>query len=189
MNMVVYQHAQRILDLYLKYGNEVYFGENVTQIQHATQAAQLAKNHQYNNEVVLAAFLHDIGHLLSFDNPSLSQMGDYGALNHESIGANYLRSIGFSDFICDLVESHVAAKRYLIYQNPEYYLQLSEASKKTLEHQGGMMTLEEAILFSENPHFDLYIKMRQWDEMAKCENDIQYDLKEIHQLIIGALTS
>lgn len=36
-----------------------------------------------------------------------------GRMGHETIGAEYLRSLGFSEKICRLVESHVPAKRYI----------------------------------------------------------------------------
>lgn len=35
-----------------------------------------------------------------------------GRVGHERIGSEYLRSLGFSPSVCQLVESHVAAKRY-----------------------------------------------------------------------------
>lgn len=35
-----------------------------------------------------------------------------GRVGHEAIGAAYLQSLGFSDTVCRLVNSHVAAKRY-----------------------------------------------------------------------------
>ena len=40
----------------------------------------------------------------------------------------------------------------------------------TLEHQGGPMTDIEASEFEKNPHFDVIIKARKWDEAAKVEN-------------------
>jgi len=42
--------------------------------------------------------------------------------------------------------------------------QLSEASKKTLEHQGGKMNAQEVARFDNNPLRDLIISMRGWDE-------------------------
>jgi predicted HD phosphohydrolase len=47
---------------------------------------------------------------------------------------------------------------------------LSEASKRTLEFQGGAMSIKEASAFRNDELFPLYIKMRQWDEAAKIEN-------------------
>ncbi len=39
-----------------------------------------------------------------------------------------------------LVEYHVQAKRYLTFSQPDYYARLSEASRRTLAYQGGVMT-------------------------------------------------
>lgn len=37
--------------------------------------------------------------------------GNVGRIGHETIGAQYLHSLGFSETVCRLVNSHVAAKR------------------------------------------------------------------------------
>ena len=84
-------------------------------------------------------------------------MGNFGMVDHESLGANYLLSKGFSEKITRLVTSHVQAKRYLTYKYPEYFNLLSEASKKTLEYQGGIMSTEEAHIFESDDYFDLKI--------------------------------
>jgi 2-amino-1-hydroxyethylphosphonate dioxygenase (glycine-forming) len=55
--------ANEIIDLYSIYGGDEYAGEKVTQLEHMVQAAQLARVQGYDDEVVLAAFLHDIGHI------------------------------------------------------------------------------------------------------------------------------
>ena len=111
-----------------------------------SQAAQLAIAQGCDDEVVLAAFFHDIGHICVKQNESNSMDG-YGVKSHEKVGADYLRSMGFPERVARLVESHVQAKRYLTYKYPEYYNALSEASKKTLEFQGGKMGKQEADAF------------------------------------------
>lgn len=164
-----------IFDLYDKHGAEEYAGEKVSQLEHMVQAAQLAMEGGYDDEVVLAAFLHDVGHLLPIHDPSESMDG-YGMMDHEKVGAEYLRKVGFSDRMCRLIASHVNAKRYLTWKYPDYYNQLSGASKKTLEYQGGRMEEAEALAFEADPLFDLYIKMRRWDEAAKIEGKPVPDL-------------
>ena len=94
-------------------------------------------------------------------------MDNAGVVDHEKLGAAYLLNKGFSEKIAKLVQNHVAAKRYLTYHYPEYYNQLSEASKKTLAFQGGKMTPEEAIAFEEDDLFDLHVSIRRWDDLAK----------------------
>ena len=106
-------------------------------------------------------------------------MGGYGMLRHERVGANYLRRRGFSEKIAKLIENHVEAKRYLCFKYPDYYKKLSEASKATLEFQGGKMTKEEAVAFENDPLFALSIKMREWDETAKEEHVPLIDLEKL----------
>jgi predicted HD phosphohydrolase len=89
----------------------------------------------FDDEVVLAAFFHDIGHLCA---EGAENMGGYGVVSHERLGADYLRRAGFSERMARLVEYHVEAKRYLTF-GAGYYERLSEASRRTLEYQGGVM--------------------------------------------------
>jgi len=175
------QVASEVFGLYRKYGQADYIGEPVSQIEHMVQAAQLAEKGGYSEEVVLAAFFHDIGHICQMDG-QVEKMGLFGAKSHEDIGSKYLRSRGFSEVICALVENHVAAKRYLTFANPEYYEQLSEASKKTLEFQGGRMNAEEAEAFSRDPLFAQSIQLRYWDEQAKEENQPMPALEYFEQM-------
>ncbi|PLK43877.1 MULTISPECIES: phosphonate degradation HD-domain oxygenase [Emticicia] len=158
-----------IRNIFLSQGDEEYYGEAISQYEHAAQAAILAQVSGFDDEVQIAAFLHDIGHLL----PAASEeelMAVYGRKDHEGVAADWLRERGFSEKIAVLVENHVNAKRYLCYANPAYYSNLSEASRQTLEFQGGRMEKEEAGAFEKNPYFDVIIRMRRWDEAAKVEN-------------------
>jgi phosphonate degradation associated HDIG domain protein len=165
-------HARIVVDeifsLYENYGAADYIGEPVSQIEHMCQAAQLAEAAGYDDEVVLAAFFHDIGHLCEHIYET-KQMDGYGVMDHESLGSQYLREKGFSEKIARLVESHVPAKRYLTFKYPEYYNKLSEASKATLDKQGGRMDDAEAKQFEADNLYLLFIKIREWDDKAKIE--------------------
>lgn len=165
----IHQTVEEILSLYQRFGEEDYIGEPVSQIEHMCQCAQLAAAAGYDEEVILAAFFHDIGHLLEHVMPT-GQMDGLGVKDHEKLGAEYLLQKGFSEKIAHLVASHVPAKRYLTYRYPEYFDQLSEASKRTLGFQGGVMSKEEANAFEEDELHPLYIQLRKWDEAAKLEN-------------------
>ncbi|CAN5281514.1 HD domain-containing protein [soil metagenome] len=154
-----------IFELYEKYGG-VEYGESVTQLEHMVQSAELAAKEGYDEEIILAAFFHDIGHFLESPG-SENNMDGYGTMHHEDLGAKYLKERGFSDKLAALVGSHVAAKRYLTYKYPDYYYSLSDASKKTLGFQGGPMQKAEAEKFENDELFPLYIKMREWDDKAK----------------------
>ncbi|QVM93910.1 HDIG domain-containing protein [Pseudomonas entomophila] len=148
--------------LYERHGSADYIGEAITQLEHMSQAAQLAMAEGYDDEVVLAAFFHDIGHLCEGED-----MGGYGVVSHERIGAEYLRRCGFGERMARLVQYHVEAKRYLTLRQPGYYERLSEASRRTLAYQGGVMSDAEADAFEKDPLFAVSLRMREWDEMAK----------------------
>ena len=164
MNKTILEISQ----LFDSQGDSEYYGENVSQYEHAAQAAILAQRQGYDEEVQIAAFLHDIGHLFPAHTEE-ELMEVYGRKDHESVAADWLRERGFSEKIAVLVENHVNAKRYLTYTDKDYYDALSEASKQTLIFQGGRMTEKEAKEFEQNPYFELIIKMRRWDEAAKVE--------------------
>jgi len=179
--MDVEKIIEEVFKLYELHGSDDYIGEPVSQIEHASQSAQLAQKEDYDEEVILAAFFHDIGHICAKKDPK-NDMGGYGMLRHELVGANYLRKRGFSEKIARLMENHVEAKRYLCFKEPEYYKKLSVASKATLEFQGGKMTNEEADKFENDPLFSLSIKMREWDETAKEENVAIIDLEKLKEM-------
>ncbi|WP_065258910.1 phosphonate degradation HD-domain oxygenase [Pseudomonas bananamidigenes] len=158
------QVIDRVFGLYERFGASDYIGEPVSQIEHMSQAAQLAIAEGFDDEVVLAAFFHDIGHLCA---EGAENMGGYGIVSHERLGADYLREAGFSERLARLVEYHVQAKRYLTLRETGYYERLSEASRRTLEYQGGVMTEAEADAFEQDPLCAVSLRMRQWDELAK----------------------
>jgi phosphonate degradation associated HDIG domain protein len=166
MKNKVNEIIDEVFDLYELHGGEDYIGEPVSQLEHMSQSAQLAIEQGSDDEIVLAAFFHDIGHICVAQNTSNSMDG-YGIKRHEKVGADYIRSKGFPERIAKLVEGHVQAKRYLTYKHEEYYNSLSEASKKTLEFQGGRMSKEEADSFESDTLFETSILMRKWDELAK----------------------
>ncbi|GAA3994712.1 phosphonate degradation HD-domain oxygenase [Mucilaginibacter dorajii] len=160
---------KEVFSLYEKFGDEDYIGEPVSQLEHMSQAAALAQAEGYDDEVVLAAFFHDIGHLCT-EAGEAESMDGMGNVDHEQIGADFLLERGFSERVANLVQGHVIAKRYLTYKYPEYYNRLSDASKATLNFQGGVMTEDEAADFELNPDAELIIRLRYWDDMAKEMN-------------------
>ncbi|WP_097306589.1 phosphonate degradation HD-domain oxygenase [Pseudomonas chlororaphis] len=158
------QRIAEVFGLYERFGDSDYIGEPVSQIEHMSQAAQLAMAEGFDDEVVLAAFFHDIGHICV---QNAENMGGFGVVSHERLGADYLRRAGFSERLARLVEYHVQAKRYLTFKEPGYYERLSEASRRTLEYQGGVMSAEEARAFEQDPLCAVSLRMRHWDEQAK----------------------
>jgi phosphonate degradation associated HDIG domain protein len=179
--------ADEVFALYEKHGNEDYIGEPVSQLEHMSQAAALAAAEGYDEEVILAAFFHDIGHLCA-DEGAAESMDGMGNVDHEKLGADYLLAKGFSARVAALVKSHVIAKRYLTFKHPEHYEQLSPASRITLEFQGGVMSEDEAKAFEDNADAALIIRMRYWDDQAK-QMDLPVDnLLYLKQLTINHLS-
>jgi phosphonate degradation associated HDIG domain protein len=174
--------TDEIMLLFEKYGAEDYDGEPVSQTSHMIQCAMQAMGDGEDMELILGALLHDVGHLLKHEMPT-EAMGAYGVVNHEGIGADYLRAKGFSERICSMVEKHVDAKRYLVAAEPSYKEKLSEASLKTLEYQGGPINAKEVIAFKQHPFFHDILKVRVWDEMAKNSEAILLPLIHFHILI------
>lgn len=162
-----------------------YIGEPISQLEHALQCAKLATDQKMDSETILAALFHDIGHLCAVHNAE--SMSGYGVKRHEQIGANFLTELGFSEKIVQLVKSHVDAKRYLICRNPDYYQKLSDASKKTLQFQGGPMNEQEAQDFENDPLFQLKLFVRSWDEKAKEVNINVPGLESYRDLCIKSL--
>ncbi|EME44302.1 hypothetical protein DOTSEDRAFT_117926, partial [Dothistroma septosporum NZE10] len=155
----------------IKQGNGDYLGENVSQLQHSLQAATLAQDAGEDDETVLGALLHDVGRFI----PAADKMesifdddGTYvGKASHEVVGEHYLRQLGFSDKICQLVGAHVMAKRYLTAVDQAYYNGLSQSSKTTLKFQGGPFTPEEVLQAQNDPLLKDKLAVRRFDDLAK----------------------
>jgi putative nucleotidyltransferase with HDIG domain len=154
-----------LFNLLLTRGSENYFSEPVTQLEHALQSAHFASLHTDNPLVIIAALLHDIGHLMEPSTDAVQP--ELGNQNHDFLGAAYLKTLGFRKDVTYLVANHVKAKRYLVTTDPEYRANLSEASKQTLILQGGSMWPDEVSRFESEPEMDLMILIRICDEMAK----------------------
>jgi 2-aminoethylphosphonate dioxygenase len=158
---------RRLKSLFSSHGSSDYIGEPVSIVEHSFQAGYFASKDTDDQEVILAAFLHDIGHILGLEANMEMRMGNCGIMDHEKIGGDFLRKCGFPERIAYLVQNHVQAKRYLCFKNPEYFNQLSTASVTTLGYQGGPMNESEAISFEQSDDFQVILKLRSFDESAK----------------------
>ena len=152
-----------IFALYARRGGATY-GEGVTQSEHALQAAMLADQEGASPELVAAALLHDIGHLLHDLPEDIAEQGV--DTRHESLASAWL-SQHFGPAVTEPVRLHVAAKRYLCAVQPGYFEALSEASKLSLGLQGGPMSVAEAASFRALDWSRDAILLRRWDEAAK----------------------
>ena len=180
--------VDEVITLYKKYGHYDYIGEPVTQTEHMVLAAMMAEEEGCDDQCILAAFLHDIGHLLGH-RYSLPQMDSWGTTDHDLVGYHYLTRLGFPEKVCTLVKNHVLAKRYLVTCNSDYYNNLSEASKTTLTYQGGLMTPIEVEQFEKDPYREEYIKFRKWEEKAKESRYITNSLHVYKKLCYKVLSN
>lgn len=174
-----------VLNTYREHGHRAY-GESVTELQHALQSATFAQQAGEPPVVIAAALLHDYGHLCH----NLGEdIADHGVdARHELLGARLLKDL-FADEIVDAGRLHVAAKRYLCWKAPDYYDSLSEASQKSLHLQGGPMTDAEAREFEREPHHELAVRVRRFDDMGKVPDMPTPDLDSFHPLLEGFLRS
>lgn len=146
-------------------GGEQYFGEAVSKLEHAVQCAWHAQQAGADEELVLAALLHDVGHL--FDVEGTVRDERVGVVNHDETGAAWLRERGFSERLARMVGGHVGAKRYLTATNEAYLSRLSPASVETLKLQGGPMSAADAEAYGAQPDVRDMLRLRTWDELAK----------------------
>src|SRR5262245_20302558 len=156
--------VDRILQLFAEKGQGMYFGEAVTETEHALQSAHLAETAGAGNELIAAALLHDIGHLLHGLGEDIAEQGIDG--RHEEGGAAWLARY-FGPAVAEPVRLHVAAKRYLCAVDPVYHAALSAASRRSLELQGGPFSREEARRFEREPFWEAAVALRRWDDAAK----------------------
>ncbi|KAJ5150338.1 uncharacterized protein N7482_010796 [Penicillium canariense] len=167
--------AETLVRALEQYGQGDYIGESINQLEHSLQAANQARQSGARDELVMAALLHDIGQIIPLESTKEVRMNiregteNVGRVGHEDIGAAYLQSLGFSETVCRLVRSHVAAKRYLTAVDRAYYGSLSSASQKSLAFQGGPFQGGELEEFAKDPLRDEMVSLRLWDDAAKLE--------------------
>ena len=147
------------------------YGESVSQLEHALQCAALAHQDRADDEVVIAALLHDVGHLVEDEEDCPEQ-------HHGSGGAALVRPF-VPPRIAWLIEHHVIAKRYLCTVDARYVERLSPASRRSYAAQGARLPPEEQLSLETRPWFADAVRVRRWDDMAKvpgaaCPPLIQY---------------
>ena len=154
-----------LAELFAGAGTTEYLGEPVSMAQHMLQAGARAEAAGAPPHLVAAALLHDVGHVE--DDVVTGRELMAGTDNrHSHTGAGML-SRWFGPEVTEPVRLHVAAKRDLCAVEPDYYDQLSEASKYTLKVQSGVMTPEQAAEFAALPGAADAVAVRRWDDEAK----------------------
>jgi phosphonate degradation associated HDIG domain protein len=156
------QNLEEIEQLYAARGG-LHYGEGVTQIEHALQSAVLAQAHGGSPSLIVAALLHDIGHLFEKEENVVEGRFDD---RHEAAGARMLQAL-FPESVYRPVALHVAAKRYLCFTEPQYWAGLSPASQKSLKLQGGPFDQAQALAFERARHWQNAVQLRRFDDMGK----------------------
>ncbi|MBV8388243.1 MAG: phosphohydrolase [Mucilaginibacter sp.] len=158
--------VNEVFALYEKYGKRKATDQELSELEQVSQAAALAEEEGYEDEVILAAFFHNAGEIL---------------------GADYLREHGFSERLATLVESDLRATRYMAYKYLGYYDHLSEADKTELEARGGRMSKEEAYKFELDPDAELFVRLRYLNEKAREIRKYKLNIPHIKLLAMSHL--
>nr|WP_294501691.1 HD domain-containing protein [uncultured Rhodopila sp.] len=139
---------------------------DINQGAHALQAAWLAERSGCGAALIVAALLHDVGHMVHDlgENPAAEGVDD----RHEQVGYDFLRDY-FGPEVTEPVRLHVAAKRYLCAVEADYFARLSEDSVLSLSLQGGPMSEQEVEAFAALPHAVAAVQLRRFDEAAKVK--------------------
>lgn len=136
----------------------------VSMTEHALQTAHFAAAAGSAPPLVIAALLHDIGHLLE-DVPA--DIADWKTdAGHERLGGHWLAR-RFAPEVSEPVRLHVPAKRYLLATDAQYFAKLSPASVTTLKLQGGPMSAEEVRHFATERFCEEAVMIRRWDDQGK----------------------
>ncbi len=156
----------------------------VNQLQHALQCATLAEAEAAPAELVTAALLHDIGHVIDSRYEGAAAAGI--DRKHEQTGAAYLAR-WFGPEVSGPVALHVEAKRFLCAVDADYHDGLSDGSVRSLALQGGRFGGAEAAAFVKRPHAEGAIRLRRWDDLAKNPDATTPDLEHFLSLVAAVL--
>lgn len=150
--------------------------EAVDELDHSLQAAACALADGADDELVLAAALHDIGH-----SPLLPK----SAYHHHDSAAHDWLAPRFGARVAWLAGAHVAAKRYLVATEPDYAESLTETSVTSLAAQGGA-AVDRALV--DHPWWPDAVRLRRYDDAAKdpqARGASIADVLEVARRVIG----
>jgi [1-hydroxy-2-(trimethylamino)ethyl]phosphonate dioxygenase len=176
--------VDEICELFATKGHAAYVGEPVSQLEHALQSAYHAEQAGASNALVVAALLHDFGHLV---HKLPEDAADHGIdTRHEKLGQAWL-SRYFGAEVTEPIRLHVAAKRYLCATDGEYLRQLSPASVQSLGLQGGPFSQAEIVEFEGNHWYRESLALRRWDDLAKVPDMAVPGLEHYRGRLAGVL--
>lgn len=180
---VSYDAFQMFKRAYEERGGDKYMiDEEIIQRSHVLQAAYIASTVGAPEDIVIGLLTHDIGQIIY---PEF--LGDIERLHekHDEYGAGWLKARGFPDRMTNLVRYHTLVKVIFCEEIPEYYENLSQASKDSFHIQKKKYSSSEerrkmVETFKRDPYREEYKAARMCDEMAKLANFEAYndDLRE-----------
>jgi phosphonate degradation associated HDIG domain protein len=174
--------TNEILELLETRGQAQYGREAVSQLEHALQCAQLAEQHNESQETVVAALLHDLGHLLAPNKDDATEAQQQRDDLHQFVALPFLRGV-LPDAVLEPIRMHVDAKRYLCATESDYWDSLSPASKRSLELQGGIFSGSEANAFIAQPFAEQAVRLRRYDDWAKVPQQATASLSHYQAMV------
>lgn len=178
---MLFRTVAEVVDLYRQFGDNMY-DEEISQTTHAVQCARRAQQDGAAPSLVLAALLHDVGHLLEIRSRASAEVVTDRDLRHQDTGADCLALL-FDETVTGPIRWHVEAKRFLCATDAEYAQNLSAGSRASLDLQGGPMTDEECDEFQAKPQSTDAIRLRRWDDLGKDVDDMPFTMSDFEQLL------
>jgi len=177
------QALDEITAIYIGRATGPYGLSHINQLAHAVQSGHHARSRGLTTSVVVAALLHDIGHMVHTlgEHPAAIGIDDC----HETIGAEWLTRY-FGPEVTEPIRLHVAAKRYLCTVESDYFDKLSRDSVESLRLQGGRMTEEEVADFQQKMYWQDAVALRRIDELAKDPLGPMPDFTEFSHALLQA---
>lgn len=174
--------VDEVVALFEAHGRDSY-DETVSQLDHALQCAALARRDGAPDALVVAALVHDVGHLLVLADGGGFRPGLDDA--HERRGAAWLAEL-FPVSVTAAVAAHVEAKRFLAAVEADYHASLSEGSRRSLVLQGGPMSDDDAVAFAARPAAADAVALRRWDDQGKVDG-LEVAPLAAHRAILDAV--
>ncbi|GAB2671047.1 HD domain-containing protein [Gordonia jinhuaensis] len=162
MKSVVLEEAEAILWSLRGVWDE----DAVDDLDHALQSAHLAQADGADDELILAAALHDLGH-----SPLLTPRPDHDRVARLWLTPRFGERVGW------LAGAHVAAKRHLALTESGYLDALSDRSVDTLSAQGGQARVGSQ--WTSNPWWPDALRLRRFDDAAKIPGAAAMTVAEV----------
>jgi predicted HD phosphohydrolase len=163
--MTIPSNVTELIALYEEVGDG-FFGEVISQLDHALQCGELARASGARDELIAASLLHDVGHLVANRQGNPDFVLDEDDDEHEAVGGRVLGAM-FGPAVAQPVALHVVAKRWRCTVDPAYCDTLTACSKATLQAQGGLLDDDACRRFEAHPGFLDALLVRDWDDEGK----------------------